>query len=94
MFGEVDRHGTSSWPFAVPGGYLSTMPTNAPTAMPPSAPAVSPSLASGQHSAAASVGGNANVTTAFLVGISLLILLATHLLGFRFGFDVSVGRRG
>jgi len=93
MFGDVDRHGTSNWPFQVPGGYLSTFPGNGPTAMAASAPpSVSPSLSSGQYSAAASVGGNANVSVAVLVGLSLLILLGTHLLGFRFGFDVSVGR--
>lgn len=93
MFGNVDRHGTSSWPFQAPGGYLSTMPVNGPTAVAASAPpSVSPSLSSGQYSAAANVGGAANVSVAVLVGLSLLILLGTHLLGFRFGFDVSVGR--
>jgi len=92
-YGNVDRHGTGTWPFQVPSGYMSTFPGNGPTAMAASAPpSVSPSLSSGQYSAAASVGGSANVSVAALVGLSLLILLGTHLLGFRFGFDVSVGR--
>jgi hypothetical protein len=47
-------------------------------------------LASGQALAGGS--GNANVWTAVLVGGSLALLLIFHLLGFRFGFDVSVGR--
>jgi len=38
------------------------------------------------------VGGNANLCVAALVAGGLLVLLVTHLLGFRFGFDVSVGR--
>jgi hypothetical protein len=58
-------------------------------------PATAPSMSSGQHSSAADiVGGNANTTVAGLVGISLLLLLGFHLLGFRFAFDVSVGRKG
>ncbi|HET7047876.1 MAG TPA: hypothetical protein VFI54_06350 [Solirubrobacteraceae bacterium] len=44
--------------------------------------------------AGGAVGGNANIVVAALVGGSLLLLLVSHLLGFRFGFDVSVGRRG
>lgn len=94
MYGDVDRHGTGTWPFQAPGGYLSFMPVSGqPTAVASAAPpSVSPSLSSGQYSAAANVGGNANVSTAALVGLALLVLLATHLLGFRFGFDVSVGR--
>jgi hypothetical protein len=44
-------------------------------------------------SAGVRVGGNANLPVAMIVGISLLILLGSHLLGFRWGFDVSVGRR-
>ncbi len=51
-------------------------------------------LAAGAGSpAAASVGGQANLAVGALVGVSLLLLLALHLLGFRFAFDVSVGRR-
>jgi hypothetical protein len=52
------------------------------------------SLASGARSgAAAAVAGNTNITVAALVGGSLIVLLAFHLLGFRFAFDVSVGRK-
>lgn len=39
------------------------------------------------------VGGNANITVAGLVAVSLLVLVAMHIAGFRFAFDVSVGRR-
>lgn len=38
-------------------------------------------------------GGNANISVAVLVAGSLALLLVFHLLGFRFGFDVSVGRK-
>jgi hypothetical protein len=38
-------------------------------------------------------GGNAHMAAAALVAAGLAILVITHLLGFRFGFDVSVGRR-
>jgi hypothetical protein len=41
----------------------------------------------------ATVGGNANVTVAGLVAVSLLVLVAMHIAGFRFAFDVSVGKR-
>ena len=52
-------------------------------------------FASGQSSAAAPVvAGNANITVGMLVGASLVVLVALHLLGFRFAFDVSVGRKG
>jgi hypothetical protein len=40
----------------------------------------------------ATVGGSANLTVAGLVAASLLILVAMHIAGFRFAFDVSVGR--
>ena len=91
MYGDVDRHGHGTWPFQVPGGYLFTMP---PAGQPRAGQLVtgSPSLASGQYSAAADVGGNANVSVGVLVAVALAVLLGFHLLGFRFGFDVSVGR--
>ncbi len=38
------------------------------------------------------VGGTANLTVAGLVAVSLLVLVAMHIAGFRFAFDVSVGR--
>lgn len=47
------------------------------------------SLSSG---AAMAGGGNANISCGVLVGGALVLLLVFHLLGFRFGFDVSVGR--
>lgn len=37
--------------------------------------------------------GNTNVTVAALAAGALFVLLALHLMGFRFAFDVSVGRR-
>lgn len=40
----------------------------------------------------AQVGGSANLTVAGLVAVSLLVLVAMHIAGFRFAFDVSVGR--
>lgn len=40
------------------------------------------------------VGGSANVVVGALVAGSLVVLVALHLLGFRFAFDVTVGRRG
>jgi hypothetical protein len=53
------------------------------------------SFTSGANSTVAgSSAGNANVTVAALVAISLAVLLGFHLLGFRFAFDVAVGRRG
>ena len=39
------------------------------------------------------VGGSADVTVATLVGVSLVVLVGFHLLGFRFAFDASVGRK-
>ena len=39
------------------------------------------------------VGGSTHLMVAGLVGISLLVLLGMHIAGFRFAFDVSVGRR-
>jgi hypothetical protein len=57
--------------------------------------AAAPSLSSGQRSnAAATVGGNANTCVAGFVLAALLVLLGFHLLGFRFAFDASVGRKG
>jgi hypothetical protein len=51
-------------------------------------------LSSGQsNAAAANVGGSADVTVAGLVGGALLVLVGFHLLGFRFAFDASVGRK-
>jgi hypothetical protein len=35
---------------------------------------------------------NANISCAALVGGALVVLILFHVLGFRFGFDVSVGR--
>lgn len=40
----------------------------------------------------ATVGGSANLTVASLVAVSLLVLVAMHIAGFRFAFDVSIGR--
>ena len=40
----------------------------------------------------ATVGGTANLTVAGLVAVSLLVLVAMHIAGFRFAFDVSIGR--
>jgi len=51
------------------------------------------SAGAGVSSAGVRVAGNANVAAAVLVGLSLVVLLSAHLLGFRFGFDVSVGRK-
>ena len=49
----------------------------------------------GLSSGAAMAGaGNANISTGVIVAGALLVLIAIHLAGFRFGFDVSVGRRG
>jgi hypothetical protein len=42
---------------------------------------------------AGQVGGSANITVAALVGVSLIVLLGFHLLGFRAMFDASVGRK-
>jgi hypothetical protein len=42
----------------------------------------------------ATVGGSTNITVAGLVGFALLVILGLHVLGFRFAFDASVGRRG
>jgi len=45
--------------------------------------------------AAASVnamGGSANVTVGVLVAAAIAVVVIFHLLGFRFAFDVSVGR--
>jgi len=57
----------------------------------------SAALSSGAMAAAPggpiAVGGNANIATGAIVGGALIILVAFHLLGFRFGFDVSVGRK-
>lgn len=54
----------------------------------------SATLSSGSRSAAAAtVGGNANVTVAALVGVALIIMIGFHALGFRFAFDASVGRK-
>ena len=54
-------------------------------------------LSSGGGSPAAAqigaVGGSTNVCVASLVAGALVVIVAFHLLGFRFGFDVSVGRR-
>lgn len=49
-------------------------------------------LTSGQYGPAGA-GGNANITVGVLVGGSLLVLVVLYLLGFRFAFDVSVGRK-
>lgn len=38
-------------------------------------------------------GGSAHIVVASLVGGALLVLLLFHILGFRFAFDVDVGRR-
>jgi lipid-binding SYLF domain-containing protein len=45
-------------------------------------------------SVAAAPVGNANVSVGVLVAGSLLVLVILHAAGFRFAFDVSVGRRG
>jgi hypothetical protein len=51
-------------------------------------------LSSGQsNAAAANVGGSADVTVAGLVAGALAVLIGFHLLGFRFAFDASVGRK-
>jgi hypothetical protein len=47
----------------------------------------------GVSSSGVQVSGNANVAVAALVALGLLVLLSTHLLGFRWGFDASVGRK-
>lgn len=39
------------------------------------------------------IGGNANICVAGLVGGALLVIVLFHFLGFRFAFDVDVGRR-
>lgn len=50
-------------------------------------------LSSSQNAAGQpTVGGNANFTVAGLVAVSILILVAMHIAGFRFAFDVSIGR--
>lgn len=51
------------------------------------------SAGAGVSSAGVQVGGSANIAVAALVALGLLVLLSTHLLGFRWGFDASVGRR-
>lgn len=53
-------------------------------------------FSNGAYQAAAGnmVPGSANITVAALVAGSLIVLLVFHVLGFRFAFDVSVGRRG
>ena len=38
--------------------------------------------------------GNANIYVGALVGGALVVIVLMHLLGFRFAFDVDVGRRG
>lgn len=39
------------------------------------------------------VGGNANIYVGSLVAGALLVIILFHFLGFRFAFDVDVGRR-
>ena len=39
------------------------------------------------------IGGNANIYVGGLVAGALLVIILFHLLGFRFAFDVDVGRR-
>lgn len=39
------------------------------------------------------VGGNANVYVGGLVAGALVVIILFHFLGFRFAFDVDVGRR-
>lgn len=54
----------------------------------------SSTLGSSQYNGgSATVGGSTNITVAGLVGASLLVIIGFHLLGFRFAFDVSVGKR-
>jgi hypothetical protein len=51
-------------------------------------------LGSSQYNAQSpTVGGSTNITVAGLVAGALVVVLAFHLMGFRFAFDVSVGRR-
>jgi hypothetical protein len=53
-----------------------------------------PSFASGSQAPVADIaGGNADKVVAALVAVSLVTILALHILGFRFAFDVSVGRK-
>lgn len=57
----------------------------------------SSALSSGSGSpvaiSARTAGGNAHICVASLVAGSLVVILLFHILGFRFAFDVDVGRR-
>jgi hypothetical protein len=58
----------------------------------------SSALAQGSNSPAAqragATGGSANLYLGGLVAGALVIIVLFHFLGFRFAFDVDVGRRG
>lgn len=68
------------------------MPAANPLGTPGAATASGMSSSQGT-SAGAQVSGTANLGVAGLVGVSLLIILALHVAGFRFAFDVSVGKK-
>jgi hypothetical protein len=58
------------------------------------ASALSSGAGSGAAIQAGTVGGNANVYVGTLAAGALGLIVLFHLLGFRFAFDVEVGRRG